>query len=446
MNYKFSMIVVLLLASLMAGCSSGTATPTLEAAAGDGTAKPQAEVVSAEAFVVPVKKADLTFEVTGRVLEVLVQEGDKVKKGDVLARLDDSVAQAGLTEAESNLASQLANVAKSEAELAKTKAGPTAEEIASKEAELARVEAVLAEKLSGPTPEQIAKAEAAVTTSRAELKRELAGNRQEDIQKQAAIVLQKESIVREKQSDYDRVRYGDPKDVMVVGTALQGATLDYEAAQVDYDRLVKGSTDEDIAIKQAQVAQQQAGLAEVLAGATAEQIAQSQADVARVEAELAKLVAGATKEDIAVAQAGVDIAKAAVDYAKSQIAKTKTELTRYQLVAPFDGVVGLIKIEAGEMFQGTGDKAITMGDFSKWQIETDDLTEIDVVNVKAGRSVNVKVDALPDEKFEGKVVRVNPRSETKAGDVTYTVLLDITSGDSSKLMWGMTTFVDIAVK
>ena len=98
------------------------------------------------------------------------------------------------------------------------------------------------------------------------------------------------------------------------------------------------------------------------------------------------------------------------------------------------------------MFQGTGDKAITMGDFSKWQIETDDLTEIDVVNVKAGRSVNVKVDALPDEKFEGKVVRVNPRSETKAGDVTYTVLLDITSGDSSKLMWGMTTFVDIAVK
>jgi multidrug efflux pump subunit AcrA (membrane-fusion protein) len=88
---------------------------------------------------------------------------------------------------------------------------------------------------------------------------------------------------------------------------------------------------------------------------------------------------------------------------------------------------------------------MSFGDTSRWQIETDDLTEIDVVNVQPGASVSISVDALPGEEFEGKVVRVTPQAETKAGDQTYTVLIDITKGDTSKLRWGMTTYVDIKI-
>jgi multidrug resistance efflux pump len=90
-----------------------------------------------------------------------------------------------------------------------------------------------------------------------------------------------------------------------------------------------------------------------------------------------------------------------------------------------------------------GQQVIAIGDFSKWQIETDDLTEIDVVDVQPGAKVSISVDALPEEEFEGEVVRITPQSETKAGDVTYTVLIDITQGNTSRLKWGMTTFVDI---
>jgi multidrug resistance efflux pump len=46
----------------------------------------------------------LGFELTGRVLAVQVQEGDRVRKGDLLARLDDSLWQQELAEAEANLA------------------------------------------------------------------------------------------------------------------------------------------------------------------------------------------------------------------------------------------------------------------------------------------------------------------------------------------------------
>ncbi len=107
-------------------------------------------------------------------------------------------------------------------------------------------------------------------------------------------------------------------------------------------------------------------------------------------------------------------------------------------------MISSLKIDEGEIVQA-GTTAISLGDISRWQIETDDLTEIDVVHVQEGAKVNISVDALPGEEFEGEVVRITPKSETKAGDVTYTVLIDITSGDTSRLRWGMTTFVDIEV-
>lgn len=441
MNLKKS-IFIIMLAYLIVGCSSGE--PEATSAPAVSVADQQA-VVSAEAFVIPVGHAVLSFETGGKVIEVFVAEGDTVKQGDRLAQVDDSIKQTELAQQEANLETTLANLAKAEAELAKVKAPPTPEEIAEKEAALARVEAVLAEKLAGPTPEEIAQKEATIHTARAQLNEVLAGSRDEDIQKQASSVLQAEATVRDRQRVYDRVRYGDPADVQIAGTDLQRATLDYEQAQVEYQKLLNGSTNEQIAIQQAQVAERQTDLARLLAGSTAEQIAQAQADVARAEADLARLLAGATDEDIIVAEAAVAAAQANVEVGKVQIERVKTELEKYQLLAPFAGEIGLINVEEGEVVT-SGSQIISIGDFSQWQVETDDLTEIDVVKVKVGQIVNISVDALPDEVYKGHVVRVNPRSETKAGDVTYTVLIDISEGDTSKLMWGMTTFIDIEVE
>jgi multidrug resistance efflux pump len=133
-----------------------------------------------------------------------------------------------------------------------------------------------------------------------------------------------------------------------------------------------------------------------------------------------------------------------VQTAEAGVSLAEVELGKTQLKAPFAGTVGLLHIEEGEMV-GSGSVVMAVGDTSRWQIETDDLTEIDVVQVEPGAKVTISVDALPDQEFEGEVMRITPQSETKAGDVTYTVLIDITSGDTSKLRWGMTTFVDIEV-
>jgi HlyD family secretion protein len=431
MNPKYTVwiLVIFLLVISLTGCGLfGGGDPTPEPVPVEAVQQPN--VVSAEAFVVPLKQADLAFEVGGRVAAVYVEEGDPITKDQLLAELENSSQQASLIQAQASLA-------QAQATLADAKAGATPEQIKQAEASLAEAEARLAEVVAGPTPEDIAQAEAAVETARAQLAQVLAGFRDEDIQSAAARLLQAEANVREAQADYDAFVYGDPDRLGPYGLALEQATNNYESAKSEYDKLVNGSTAEEIGVARARLNEAQAALAKAQAGATAEQIAQSQAAVVRTEGSLAELQAGPTQEKIAVAQAGVQNAEAGISLAEVELSKT-------QLKAPFDGTVGLLNIDEGEMV-GSGTTMMSVSDSSRWQIETDDLTEIDVVQVEPGAKATISVDALPGQEFEGEVVRVTPKSETKAGDVTYTVLIDITQGDTSKLRWGMTTFVDIEV-
>lgn len=445
--------LVLLAVSIVA-CSSTEAaeeaTPVVAATI------QQPNTVSAEAFVVPLQEANLSFEINGRVVSVTVEEGAAVSAGDTLVQLDDSSlqaqqaeAEAGVANAQASLSQAQAALSQAEATLADTKAGATPAQIAQAEANLAQAEAALAETLAGPTKEDIAQAQAAVGTAQANLANVLAGSRDEDLQAAASRSLQAEADVRLKQADYDKFVYGEPQVAEPFGVALQQATLNYEAAQAEYNKLLNGATAEEIAITQAQLNEAQAALAKAKAGATPEQIAQAQAGVAQAEAALAELKAGATAEKITVAEAGVQsaeagigIAEAGIESAEASLKSMETEMSKTELKAPFAGVIGSLNVETGEIVQ-PGAVSVVVGATSRWQIETDDLTEIDVVRVKPGRKVTISVDALPDEEFEGEVVRIKPQSETKAGDVTYTVLIDLTKGPVEKLQWGMTTFVDI---
>jgi HlyD family secretion protein len=455
--------------NLVAACSAFGPEPTPTPVVSEPVQQPQ--VVSAEAFVVPNQEADLAFETPGRLASLEVEEGEEVEQGDVLAQLEDSTqqaalaeaqaslaqAEAGVAEAQAQLAAAVSQLAEAEAQLAQIKAGPTEEEIAQVQALLARAEAALAQVVIGPTPEEIAEAQARLASAQAELNRVRAPSRAEDLKAKAAQLLQAEADVRQAQDDYDQVRYGDPDDVLVVGVQLEKATLEYERLKAEYDRLVNGATPEEIAIAQAGVGEAQAGLASAQAGATPEEIAQAQADVASAEADLAQLMAGATDEEIAIeearvataevgvetARAGLAAAEANVEAGEAQVASAQVALDQTVLEAPFSGIVGsLNNINEGEIIQN-GQTVISLGNPNPWQIETDDLTEIDIVQVQIGAEVTISVDALPGEEFKGEVVRITPKAETKAGDQTYTVRIDITEGDTSRLRWGMTTFVDI---
>jgi RND family efflux transporter MFP subunit len=81
------------------------------AAAGGGT------VLNASGYVTARRRATVSSKVTGKVLEVFVDEGKAVKKGQVLARLDDSQIRAALAVAQAQLGAAQTGVAEDEARL-----------------------------------------------------------------------------------------------------------------------------------------------------------------------------------------------------------------------------------------------------------------------------------------------------------------------------------------
>ena len=145
---------------------------------------------------------------------------------------------------------------------------------------------------------------------------------------------------------------------------------------------------------------------------------------------------GTTPERLDAALADVQRAQAAVDIAKAQLAQTT-------LAAPFDGTIASVEISPAEI-ANPGQIIIVMGDLSKFQIETTDLSEKNVTSVQIGQSVTIFIDAL-DTEFSGKVSDIARVSETVGGDVVYKVTIDFDSQPEG-LRWGMSAEVNIETK
>ena len=394
------------------------ATPTPVADAALQPRLPQ--LVSAEAFVVPQQKAELAFQASGQVLTVDVVEGQQVSTGELLGQLDATDQEMAIVQAEAGVRQAEANITQAAASVESAKAS------------LLSAQAQLAQVVAGPTDETIAQAEAAVQTAKAQWAQVAAASRPEDIESAASSLLKAESGLRQAQTEYDKVSWADEIGESPQAVALEQATLDYQAAKASYERVLNGATDEEIAITKAQVAEAEAALASAIAGATEEEIAIAEAGVIQAE------------EGVAQAEAGLRVSEASLESAQASLEQAKQMLADYALLAPFSGTVSRVAIEEGE-FVTTGSPVFSLADNSTWYVETDDLSEIDVVQVVVGQKAHVAIDSLPGEKFDGEVTDIAPRSETKRGDVTYTVTIKLLNAQEAPLRWGMTAFVDIEV-
>jgi RND family efflux transporter MFP subunit len=107
----FLSLTLLLSACTAIKGSTPTAIPTISldgngssANTSSNNSSDDANTVSASAFVVPVKTAELSFANVGRVKAVNVKVGDQVKAGQPLVELDTTLQEAKVKEAEANLA------------------------------------------------------------------------------------------------------------------------------------------------------------------------------------------------------------------------------------------------------------------------------------------------------------------------------------------------------
>lgn len=129
----------------------------------------------------------------------------------------------------------------------------------------------------------------------------------------------------------DQVSAGQPLarlDVRELTLQVTQAEANLAQAQANYERLVEGATEEEIAAARAQVAQAQAGLTQARGGVTAADIAAAEAALEQARALEARLLAGPEQTDLQQAQAGLDQARAnlAVQRTNLSAAKANAEL------------------------------------------------------------------------------------------------------------------------
>jgi len=101
--------------------------------------------------------------------------------------------------------------------------------------------------------------------------------------------------------------------------------------------------------------------------------------------------------------------------------------------------VAKINIQPGDRINA-GLPVMKLADFGNWKIETDNLTEINVVNVQVGQKVEVVLDAMPEKTFEGEVTQIDMVFEEKRGDTTYAATIQLNQNDPL-MRWGMTAAV-----
>ena len=103
-----------------------------------------------------------------------------------------------------------------------------------------------------------------------------------------------------------------------------------------------------------------------------------------------------------------------------------------------------INIEVGQL-AGPEVWAIQLADLTEFYVETSDLTELEVVKIHAGQTVEIVPDALPELTITGVVESIGQSFKTQAGDIVYTVKIRLDESDSA-LRWGMTVEVTFAAE
>ena len=125
--------------------------------------------------------------------------------------------------------------------------------------------------------------------------------------------------------------------------------------------------------------------------------------------------------------------------AEAALASAKAMLSNLELVSSINGTVIEIKPKTGEEVNAN-QVVITVADINKWYVETDNLTELDVVNITLGQKAKVVADALPNVTMNGVVDKINQKFEEKRGDTTYTTRVLLEEVDP-RLRWGMTVLI-----
>jgi len=310
--------------------------------------------------IIEATRADLAFQVSGRVQDVFLDEGQAVGKNQTLAVLDQEAYTARRDQARFN-------------------------ELQSRE-KLKQLE-ILLELNRRILPAEVERVGASVQTLKAQLAELEAGYRIQEVE-QARLAYEKARFsldeARKDKIRFDRLfdrRIVAEKDKDAVDLKYETALKEFERTQKTYELFKEGFRTETIAAAKSKLAEGRAALK------------QARNNLIKIEA---------AEQEVQAAKARVRSAEAALDLAAIQLQHT-------ELRAPFSGIVVSRNVEQGEVVS-PGQEAMSVADLSIVELKIF-VAETEIGNVKPGQAATARIDTFPSKTYAGRVSYISPEAE-----------------------------------
>jgi HlyD family secretion protein len=309
---------------------------------------------------IELTEVNIAFKTAGRLIERTVDEGDAVRPGQIIARLDRDQLVRQREQGQAALASAQAQFAQAQTAASWQKETLTAD-LAQRRADLASAEAKLAELKNGSRPQEIQEARAAVDNAAAELER---AKRDWD----RAQVLYKNDDISTSQFDQYRNRF-------------DSAQAQSKQARERYDLVVAGPRKEQIDAAASQVDRMRAALK----------------------------VGEANTLEVKRREQEITTRRAEIERAQAQVAVTDTQLADTVAVSPVGGVVLVKSADVGEVL-AAGATVVTVGDIDHPWLRGY-INERDLGRVKLGDKVRITTDSFPGKEYWGRVSFIASEAE-----------------------------------
>jgi HlyD family secretion protein len=370
---------------------------------------------------ISAKSVNVAPEVSGKIAEVAAAEGDTVKAGDLLFRIDNELlnAQYEQTKAAVQVAEAAVQAANDQLTTAETQY-----EIASQSSRSSAVD--YREKVWKKSPldeidlpiwyfsqsEEVQAVQSTISAAEENLKA-----KQTELEKVLASASSADFVELEKKLAQTQFAYqaaDQTRDIAKAATENKElrskaedlydlSKSDLENAQKAYDQALTSSAADD-----------------VLEARAAAAVAQTQLDNAKDL--LDSLSVGEQALQIQAANAAVQQAKTGVSQADANLAQAKANLktieiqvNKTKIYSPISGVVLLKNLEQGEMVSA-GSTVMKVGNIDQVKL-TVYVPEDQYGMVKLGQDVTVTVDSFPGKNYAGKVTYIADEAEFTPSNV-----------------------------
>jgi HlyD family secretion protein len=331
---------------------------------------PPATVIEASGTI-EATQSDLSPKVQGRLVDLRVHDGDKVKTGQVLAVLERLDPTLDVDQARANVVSATAQIAAAQAAY---------------DLQQATYETTLAQASQG-----VAIAHAGLGQAGENLGIET---------HQASLAVdQAQAQLAAAQSAYDHAATDltRARGLVATGDAAQQTLDDATNANAEAAAQLQAARD---ALALAQANRRNVQIRQLGVRSSRAQQSQSVAalDAARAERELVVQ----RHAQVGTAQGQLAQARAALALAQDQVRET-------QVVAPYDGFIISHDVEVGDLVQ-PGSAVMTIGDLDHPYLYVY-VSESDLPHVKLGTRADVTIDGMPDRTFAGTVTEISNTAE-----------------------------------